>query len=95
MAKKKTFHWGGKVVSKSTYFRNRRWSAVKDSAAVESSKTDPSLPLTPHLNETEEALIRDFMVGYRSGHMIDDRFPVAIAPRLYRAIITLLDKIGY
>lgn len=47
------------------------------------------------LTDTEVALIGDFMVGLRSGRQIDDRFPVTVAPRLFRAVISALIKAGY
>lgn len=57
----------------------------------------PSYPPTHHLlTEADAAMIRDLMVMVRnSAGSYNDRVAVAIAPRAFRAICILLDKLGY
>lgn len=109
MPKKKP--WEIQGVSKSTHYRNQRRSEIKGSESVEIEKPSsgllPDVDMTESgpqsstdappmvLTDAEVALIGDFMVGLRSGRQIDDRFPVAVAPRLFRAVISALIKAGY
>lgn len=56
----------------------------------------PDYPPTYHLlTEAEAALIGDLMVGQRAHRAYDNRFPIAVAPRVFAAIVSLLGKLGY
>lgn len=101
---RKVFVWSGKKVSRTTYFRNKRkgLSAQEDQGgpvgAVLPLEAPPKAkaPYVPKDDSVDE-LVRDFMVmvGRNRADGLDLNAPVMVPPRTFKAIIRVLETMGY
>lgn len=110
--REKVWKWNGEVVSKTTYFRRKADDLAKaakgslpENQFTKMTEDDQRGALSPAavaekdslISSTDDALIRDFMVGWRAIRKTptDPNLPYIVTPRLYIAVVRLLEHIGY